>query len=57
MSIEEMIKLVMDNGMSVVLVGYFLYKDYKFNQNIIDVLGEIKLVLTELRTWHAKEDE
>lgn len=53
MSVAELVKLIVDNSLTVVLVGYFLYKDWKFNENIISVLGEIKEVLAELKTWHA----
>lgn len=39
---EEMINLIVNNGMAVVIMAYFLYKDYKFNDNIIEVLAELK---------------
>lgn len=46
---NEIVDIIVSNGMSVALVAYFIYKDYKFNQNIIDVLGEIKEVLALLK--------
>lgn len=49
---EEIVNLIVSNGMSVVIIAYFLFKDYKFNQSILDVLGEVKEVLSELRTYH-----
>lgn len=52
---EEMVNLVVSNGMSVVIIAYFLFKDYKFNEQIINVLGEVKEVLTELKTWHEAD--
>ena len=52
---KDIIDLIVSNGMSVVIIGYFLFKDYRFNQQIVNVLGEVKEVLTELRTWHASE--
>ena len=55
MGMEEITSLLMNNGMSVVLVGYFIYKDYKFNESILNVMGEIKEVLAELKTWHTAE--
>lgn len=51
---QEMINLISQNGMSIVIIGYFLYKDYKFNQQILDVLGEVKEVLAALQTWHER---
>ena len=53
---EEIVTLIMNNGLSVVLVGYFIFKDYKFNQQITDILGEIKEVLAGLQTFHAREE-
>ena len=52
---EQIVNLIVNNGMSVVLVGYFIFKDYKFNQQILGVLGEVKEVLVCLKTWHEKE--
>lgn len=50
MSIEEICSLVLNNGLSVVLIGYFIYKDNKFNEHTLNVLGEIKEVLSSLTT-------
>ena len=55
MAFNEMVNLLVQNGMSVVIIGYFLYKDYKFNEQILSVLGEVKEVLASLQTWHEKE--
>lgn len=57
MGIEELCNLILNNGIAVVLVGYFIYKDYKFNQQILDVLGEVKEVLASLNTWHQAENK
>jgi len=52
---EELVNLIVSNGMSVVIIAYFLYKDYKFNDQILSVLGEVKEVLSSLKTWHEAE--
>lgn len=52
---EEMVNLIVSNGMSVVIIAYFLFKDYKWNASITSVLGEIKEVLVELRTYHNRD--
>ena len=54
---EEMVNLIVSNGMSVVIIAYFLYKDYKFNDQIVNILGEVKEVLASLKTWHEAEDK
>ena len=45
----EIVDLIVSNGMSVVLVGYFIFKDYKFNASITSILTEIKEVLAILK--------
>lgn len=57
MTLDEIVNLFVSNGMSVVIIAYFLYKDYKFNDQIINVLGEVKEVLVSLKTWHEAEDK
>lgn len=57
MAIADLINLIATNGIAVVIIAYFLYKDYKFNGQILNVLGETKEILAVLKTYHAKEDE
>ena len=52
---ENIVNLIVSNGLGVVLVGYFIYKDYKFNENILGVLSEVKEVLASLKAYHEKE--
>ena len=53
---EEMVNLIVSNGMSVVIIAYFLWKDFKFHGNIVNVLTEIKEVLAVLKAHHEKEE-
>ena len=53
--INEIVQIIVNNGMGVVLLGYFIFKDIKWNASITSVLGEIKEVLAELRTFHKGE--
>lgn len=55
MEVATIADLISNYGMTFVLMAYFLYKDYKFNQQILDTLGAINVVLTKLETWHASE--
>ena len=57
MGIAELVKLATDNGLTVILVGYFLMKDWKFNEQIISTLASIREVLVELRTYHSVEEK
>ena len=54
---NEIIDLIVSNGLAVGIIIYFLYKDYKFNDQIINVIselkdtvGEVKEVLRTIRT-------
>lgn len=55
MEMAQLVEIYGMYGMSVVIIAYFLYKDYKFNEQLLSVLGEVKEVLAELRTWHESE--
>jgi len=49
MTIAEIVDIIVSNGMSVAIIGYFLFKDYKFNATITSVLTEIKEVLSVMK--------
>lgn len=46
---EDIVKLIVDNGSYIILLAYFIFKDYRFNQNIIDVLEGVKEILYEMK--------
>ena len=45
---QEFINLIITNGIAVVIMAYFLFKDYKFNGQIIELMQEIREVLAVL---------
>lgn len=55
MGLQEIITLIASNGMAVVIIAYFLYKDYKFNGSITAILSEIKEVLAVIKDNHRKD--
>lgn len=56
MEMQSIVEFINNTGFACVLMAYFLLKDWKFNQSILDIMGEIKEVLAELKTWHATEN-
>lgn len=38
---SEIIDLMVNNGIAVVVVAYFLFRDYKFNQELVGTLAKI----------------
>ena len=54
---EEIAQALTNYGFSAVLLAWMLFKDYKFNDNILSVLSEVRDVLAELKTWHAADGD
>lgn len=53
---NDIAQAVSNYGFSVVLLAWMIYKDYKFNENILSVLDKINTVLAKLETWHNAEE-
>lgn len=51
---KQIIDLIINNGMAVVLMAYFIFKDWKFNDNVLNVLQEMREVLAQLKTFHER---
>ena len=52
---EEIARVISNYGFSVVLLAWMIYKDYKFNGQILSCLEKINTILTKLETWHSAE--
>lgn len=52
---ENIVNLIITNGVGVVLIAYFIYRDYKFSDKISASLDSIRDVLTVLKTYHGEE--
>lgn len=46
---ENMVNLIVNNGVAIVVVGYFLFTNYKFNENLIKTLTEITVTLKDIQ--------
>ena len=55
MDIQTLVDLAANYGMAFILMGYFLIKDWKFNEATLNTLTSIREVLVELKGYH-KED-
>ena len=51
----EIAQYLNDYGISFVLLAWMIYKDFKFNEQILTVLDKMNIILTRLETWHAAE--
>lgn len=45
---SDIIKLIVDNGVTVVVLGYFMFMNYKFNDKLVTTLTSICETLKEL---------
>ena len=48
---SDLIRLIVDNGIAVVVTAYFIIKDYKFNNQLVSTLQSIKDYM------HEREDK
>lgn len=48
-------EVLVNYGLTGILVAYLLYKDWKTTDKIITVLDSIQVVLGKLETHHARE--
>lgn len=46
---NDIINLIVNNGVAVVIVAYFIYKDNKFNNTLVETLTEIVVTLKDLQ--------
>lgn len=46
---ENLVNLIVNNGVAIVVVGYFLFTNYKFNEKLITTLTEITVTLKEIQ--------
>lgn len=44
----EFINLIVNNGIAVVVCGYFMYSNYKFNDKLVGTLTAIETRLEEI---------
>lgn len=45
----ELVNMIVNNGIAVVVVAYFLYSNYKFNDKLTSTLTEITLTLKDIQ--------
>ena len=45
---ENIINLIVNNGIAVVVCGYFMYSNFKFNEKLVSTLSAIETRLEEM---------
>lgn len=56
---NEIAQAISQYGFSVILLAWMIFKDYKFNENILSVLEKLQCVMTkiEAKVEPVKEEE
>lgn len=57
MSVESIVELISNLGLSVALLLYFIYKDNKFTENITKAITSIDESLNIIQTILLKEEK
>lgn len=47
---ENIVNLIVNNGIAVVVVAYFLYSNYKWNEKLVDTLARIDETMSRIST-------
>lgn len=55
MTFNDIISVIGTNGIAIVIIAYFLFKDYKFNAQIISIMDETNKMLGKISTIIEKE--
>lgn len=45
---ENIVNLIVNNGIAVVVVAYFLYSNYKWNEKLVDTLARIDETMSRM---------
>lgn len=51
---SDLINMIVNNGVAVVIVAYFIYKDNKFNDTLVKSLTEITTTLKSMNVELSK---
>lgn len=57
MMFDQIINLIVTNGIAVVIVAYFLFKDYKQTGQIISVLAELRELMAVIKNGGIHKQE
>lgn len=53
----DLVNLIVNNGIAVVVCGYFMYTNYKFNEKLVSTLTAIETRLEELEKGGGVDNE
>lgn len=57
MDITEVIKLIVDNGVTIAILAYFCVRDWKFMNTLVETLATLSSTVTTIKDMIEKEDD
>lgn len=55
-NMNDIVNLIINSSTSVVIIAYFIYRDYKWNNKLVETLSKIETILDDLRKERNKEE-
>lgn len=52
---DDIVNLIINSSTSVVIIAYFIFRDYKWNNQLIETLTKIESVLEDLKNEDIKK--
>ena len=54
---NDIVNLIINSGTSVVIIAYFIFRDYKWNNQLISTLTKIEDTLENIKGRYNYEDK
>ena len=48
-NMNDIVNLIINSSTSVVIIAYFIFRDYKWNQQLISTLTKIEKILDDIK--------
>ena len=52
---NDIVNLIINSSTSVVIIAYFIFRDYKWNNKLVETLTKIETILDELNSKGVKK--
>lgn len=56
MELTELVKLIVDNGVTIIVISYFMFRDYKFQNTLVTTLQTLVDTVDTLKEMIKKEE-
>ena len=57
LEMNDIVNLIINSGTSVVIIAYFIFRDYKWNNQLISTLTKIEDTLEDIKGRYGYEDK